>query len=204
MAFVPAVNVMKAAITLLWGGQRVVNVLNFLKGSTVTQADLEGLANALLTWWNTSVRPNTSSDAALQSIVTTDQSNQSAPSFTIQISPVAPGGEPGGTVSNNVAVVVSLRTGFRGRSYRGRVYVPGIRNTHLVDQNHVYDAFAVALAAQYAALSTVEAATTTTHVIVSRFANKAPRATAIMTEVTSYVTETTVDSQRRRLPLRGD
>ncbi len=204
MPFVPATNVMRAAIELLWAGQRVVNVLNFLKPGAVTGPDLVGMANALHTWWTTYIKPLTSADAALQTITVTDQSNPSAESFVLAISPPEVGSDGAGSVPNNVAVVCTLRTLFRGRSYRGRVYFPALKFSHLEDNNHVFLATATGIAAAYANLSTVEAATVTTHVIVSRFANHAPRATALMTLVDNYVVDPTVDSQRRRLPLRGD
>lgn len=203
MAFIPAVNVMKVALELVQDSQLMALTFNFLKGSAVVPADLSAMATAMATWYTTYLKPQLVNTCSLTGVRVTDQTNLSAPSFFLPISPPEAGTLAGTPEPNNVAVVVTERTNFRGRSYRGRNYVPGQGQNQQVSPTIIALGQATALAGAWAQLSTVETATSTLHVVVSRYANGAPRLSAVMSEITSYTVDQKYDSQRRRLAGRG-
>lgn len=102
---------------------------------------------------------------------------------------------------NNVALVMSLRTGIRGRSYRGRVYVGGIPESNALGNNALaayrdalvdrYDdllIFAVGIGIPDAQL-----------VVLSYFANGVVRASPVATPVSSVTADTRFDTMRRRM-----
>lgn len=111
----------------------------------------------------------------------------------------------------NVAAVVSFRTAQRGKSFRGRNYVPGLTETGVqgntlgeFQRNSLTQAYETML--EGLNIGNVE----TTWVVVSRFTGGAkpnpsePRAQGVTTPVTQVVVDTRVASMRRRLTGRGN
>jgi hypothetical protein len=102
-------------------------------------------------------------------------------------------------------MAVSFRSALSGRSFRGRNYIPCLTNSqvtgNLIDvswQGDIINAYAELLFGGGALPAGW------VWVVVSRFTNNLPRVTGIFSEVFSVlVTDTIVDSQRRRLPGRG-
>lgn len=203
MSFIPAINVMKGTLEWTLAGQVVVITLNFQKGTAVAQIDLQNLANALLTWWTTRLKPQMVASAVLTGIRTADQTSVNGPTYFLPVSPGQPGTDAGTAQPSNVAACVTFRTGQRGRSFRGRCYLPALSQNNQVDAGHMTSGKAVDIATAFANLTDVETSEGVQQVVVSRYSNGAPRATALTTTVESYVVDTVYDSQRRRLPLRG-
>jgi hypothetical protein len=98
----------------------------------------------------------------------------------------------------NAAFVVSFRTGHAGRSFRGRTYVPGLVSAGFTDAQHVTTGFATGIHNAFASLISVLNLSSYALVVLSRYTALALRAVALATEITSIITNTTVDSQRRR------
>jgi hypothetical protein len=106
---------------------------------------------------------------------------------------------------NNVAIVMSLKTGLRGKSFRGRIYHVGLSDA-VVTANAVTTVQRDALVAGYSLLTTFAGATGEAIfnlVVLSYYASSVLRPTPIATPVTSVTSDGIVDSQRRRLPGRG-
>jgi hypothetical protein len=111
---------------------------------------------------------------------------------------------------NNVTLTVSFRTANRGRSFRGRNYVVGLGETQVAG-NTVAPSVITAFDGIYSQLLASPVAAIATWVVVSRFSGvdpvtkePIPRVTGIATPITSVtVVDNVVDSQRRRLPKRG-
>lgn len=203
MAFIPIPNTARVSIEFNWGGVTVVITLYFNKASAWTDAQLTALAGDINGWVADELLPLMSSDIELISTNATDQSSSSGSSID-----VAAAGTPAGevaqpSIAQNVAAVVTHRTANRGRSYRGRNYIPGLPITAMQTVGTLSAATISALVAAYAALSDVETAEGCTHVVASRFADKAPRTTGVTTPITSYTVDSNSDSQRRRLRGRG-
>lgn len=203
MAFVETANTALAELIYIWRDQTVQNTLWFNKTLPYNLATLEDLGDALYNWFLAELSPNLSGDVALVGVKCTAQDSSTAPSWETSFATPIEGGSAGGSVTNNTTWAVQFSTGQRGRSYRGRNYVPGIP-TSSVSGNVVGDSWAAAVVAAYGELSALEAAGHGAHVVVSRYSNGAPRSSGLVTEVVSYrYVDLFLDSQRRRLPGRG-
>lgn len=203
MPFIPAVGVCQAELIYAWDTQIVQNVLHFEPDTALTPELMLELGPHLVTWWNTSLKGSSPTNLQLSSIKLTDLTTQTAPSFVYStgLPLTGTGGSP--SLPNNCALVITKRTVFRGRSFRGRIFHPGLYES-IVTGNTV-DAGAVS--SFVSAWSQLRTFTTTgaswNMVVISRQADLVPRETALITEVLSLSSDGVVDSQRRRLPRRG-
>jgi len=107
-------------------------------------------------------------------------------------------------LSNNVALVISQGTASRGRSYRGRTYHCGIPETFAQDAVSMFDANRIgALTGWINWWDAMAAVDGSTHVVLSRYTGNAPRATGVMTPITTVSANGDFDSMRKRLAGRG-
>jgi hypothetical protein len=211
MPFVPVANVAESELRMLLGGERVENTLAFQHDGAILASDLSDLNDALKHWWTVDYAPLTWDATQLREIYSADQTTSTGPASTLD-----GGGEHGAggsnVVANNVTVVVSFRTDFRGRSFRGRNYIAGIPTPQFSDANHIESSYATSLISAYNSLLGPDALVTGfTWGVVSRFSGvdvnhkPIPRVAGVFTPITQVViTDLVADSQRRRLPGRGD
>lgn len=105
----------------------------------------------------------------------------------------------GNPVANQAALVVTENTAFRGRSFRGRNYIPGLpaskqdssiywKATTITDYNTFYEDMN---AAMYAI--------GWQHCVLSRYTAGAPRVLGVATDVISYAPKLLIATQRGRL-----
>ena len=109
------------------------------------------------------------------------------------------------SLPNNVALVITKRTALRGRSFRGRIFHPGLTEAAVLG-NQVPPASVTDLVGIWSTLLTIDlpiALEDAVMAVVSRFSEGQPRVTGVTTFVTNLTSDGTVDSQRRRLPGRG-
>lgn len=204
MPFVPVPNTVEVVPQFLYDLQRCANVHHVEKGSAWTTSDMELVAAAYRDWWDTNIRtafaPTTLS---LVSVIVRDLTTQSSPAleFTVGMPLV---GTVAAALPNHVTLAVKWITALRGRSFRGRTYHVGLAEGHVLN-NQLGAAFVNPLLAAYDALrDALETAVGgLVFVVVSKFANGVPRATGVTTPIIGTGLDTTVDSQRRRLPGRG-
>lgn len=133
----------------------------------------------------------------------TAQDSVSAPSIFLPPTAPIPGGIAQPPLSTQVAYVVGFDTDLRGRSYRGRNYLPGIPEGDQVAPGVTNAAAAGGFVAAYAALAAVETSQNVTHVVTSHFNGGLARAAGVNTEVTGYRGDLAFDTQRRRSVGRG-
>jgi hypothetical protein len=211
MPFVPVPNTALVELRMTFDSQQVENTLWFEFGSDPDAAVLTTLASELESWWVGQYAPLISEQVVLREVVATNMSSASS----VQVAQVAAGLETGTQTSpplpSNASLTVSFRTGLRGRSFRGRNYIVGLtEDTNTGNQiNAVYlssvrDAYANLLPG-------IGAPTGATWVVASRFSGVTgagvpiPRATGVTTPITTVViVDDIIDSQRRRLPGRGN
>lgn len=205
MPFVPALNTLEARLRFVLDAQITENTLYFQGSAGVTPALAGTLGGALVTWWNARFKADSSASMGLLEIYMTDLSFQT--SFTVSYVTGLPSSgtsaSPG--LPNNVALCVSFRTGNRGRSGRGRNYVMGLTEadvtTNIVGTGRVNNA----VAAYQALIGAGTFVAGLQWVVVSRYINKVPRGAALVQPITTaLVVNSVVDSQRRRLPGRGN
>jgi len=102
-----------------------INDLYFeISGGGITSINLAEMCGLLLTWFGTNIANLLSDDWSTERVVGIDLTTATGPRR--EAFGAFAGGVSGEANPNNVAAVVSLRTDQRGRSARGRNYVPGI------------------------------------------------------------------------------
>jgi hypothetical protein len=202
MPFVPFASAVEAELVYSWDGQICENTLYFDLGVIPGVPEMYDLADMLYDWWNTSLKPLQVSTVSLTRILVTSLNTATSPGIERTTGLPAVGTNAGVPLPNNVTGAVTFITGLRGRSYRGRNYVLGLSadmlslNTILPTPINQY---------QNAYDDLLAAATTAGFpwVVASRQTAGAWRANGVITPVTAIRMENTVDSQRRRLPGRG-
>lgn len=200
----PVSDCVEAQIRMTLGGEQIENTLWFKNLAAPNEPNLVGLGNALLAWWAAHYALQLSSDLTLREIYLVDWNTVNGAVHTAPAPAPAPAGvlgEP--SLPNNCALCISFRTGFRGRSFRGRNYVSGLSEAR-VTGNTVSSGVVDSLVAAYNGLNAAVEDSGFNHVVVTRFHLGTPRNPGIGTEVQSCIAvDNTVDSQRRRLPGRG-
>jgi hypothetical protein len=203
MPFIPAVNTAQLELNYIWDGQFCQTVLHYLKATAWDTTDLSELVQEAIDQWSTNFPTSMPSSLALISVRGTDLSSATGPTVVSSAGLPEPGVSGSPSLPNNCAMVVTKRTDQRGRSFRGRIYHPGLTEA-TVTGNTVNSASVTAILGLWSNFLTL-AITADEGVlsIVSRYTNGAPRATALVTTVSTLTSDGIVDSQRRRLPGRG-
>lgn len=203
MAFVPVPSGIKIAVEYSLNGQLVVNVYYVTTTNPIITANLTALCDIFINWWSTNQRPNFTTSMFLERVVATDVSVPDGLQVVRDVSPPVAGTATGATAPNNVAIVLSKRTGFSGRSYRGRTYYAGIAAAEVAD-NILSSALVTALLVDATALSAALGSAGYTWVVASFQENGVPRTTAVTKPITSFTMDSRIDTQRRRLPGSGE
>lgn len=147
MPYQPVVDVAQVLLMGRVDGQLTINNLYFqISGGGVTPVALNSLLTTVRTWWTTGVVSLLSDDFSAERVVGVDLTTQTGP--RVELAAPAPGGVSGEANPNNVAACVSIRTDLRGRSARGRNFIPGIPGS-LVTLNTLDPTFISDLLTQY-------------------------------------------------------
>lgn len=200
MAFQSVPNTAEAVINYTCAGKAIVNVLNFTRVAGYEQDDIDALAalvddsvgNHFLplmhqdcSYINTHVR-------GLESILDLEAVNGDSAGV---------GALTGQKMPNEVSFAISLRTGLTGRSARGRMFVPTVAASQLLDSNHITTAVADDWVDALEAVNVAALVSEWQLVVVSRFTLGAPRAVGVVNPVVTILyTDTLLDSQRNRKP----
>jgi len=204
MGFVASPNCGEFGLQITVNGQKCANVFHVEGAAPYNAGTLTVVSAFLTTWWFDNIRPQLSNDVALTSIIARSLESINAPSieFDDTMPIVGSASTNGPILPHNVTVAIKWTTGLRGRSYRGRTYHPALYEGQVVGS--IVDAGELTqLVDGYSALIPALAAEGYTLVVYSRYANKLERATGVCTPITNCSADDVVDSQRRRLPGRG-
>lgn len=211
MAFVSVPNAALVELRFLNLLQHVENTLWFERADAPTVANLSALATAVKAWWLANMKPLQPTSVLMNEVVATDMTTNTGPQVSIPAVAGDQGSVSDPALPNNVSLAVSFRTAARGRSFRGRNFIPALWETGVVG-NTVQDTIvaAIQLAYEQLIIDAGVAAAGWTWGVASRFSgvdangDPIPRATGIFTPIVSVViVDPTVDSARRRLPGRG-
>jgi len=202
LAFIPIPNVAQHTINYTWLGQQVQNVFHVLYPSAPGSGMISDANDIIAAWWNTEIEPNVSNQVEARSIIGTSQHVANGPQHTTAFAPGSVGQLTSPSMPSGTTVAVSWRTGFSGRSFRGRTYHVGLVEGQIVG-NEIDGATHSLLVGNYVQLVTDLAVVDTPLVVASRYTNNAPRVTGIATVILSVILDTFIDSQRRRLAGRG-
>lgn len=202
MAFIPIPNGVQVCFQFTAALQNWQFCLMLRKQSGApVQADLVSAATIGKDWWNTNLKVRVSDEVTCNRVVATNMTAQGAAQAVVT-SGVA------GTVAAisaplNAALVISLRTALRGRSYRGRIYFGGIPVNNLLNATEVIALYASNVLNEFVALSALYAGAGFEQIVASKQHNGVTTNPAVTNPVTAFVCNAQIDSQRRRLFGRG-
>jgi len=204
--FIPAPNCV--SIELIYYSFVVVleNVLHVKLAAPATLANLQAIRAIVDNWDSTNWVNRRPAGVSLARIRTKGLDTNSSPTEDYPLATLRPGSQGNPTFPLNVTFCIKLGTGIIGRSYRGRLYTPGVYANNAVNVNTMAAAEAALIVASLGTLKTALAAGTPSSVlsVLSYRHNFAWRTTAVATPVTTIsYTDLALDSQRRRLNGRG-
>lgn len=190
--------------------QQVRNVFYVKANVAIDEALLSTVAEVFKDSWNSNLQGYTSQLLFLDAVEAVDASVVGGTGIEFTTGLPIQGNSTLGGVPNNVTVATKLSTGRVGRSYRGRSYMNGIPQVHITsDQQHIDATLVTQLGLFFETIMTDLALSSCALCVASLYSGvdadhkPIPRAAGILTEVISTSTNTTLDSQRRRLPERG-
>jgi len=166
-------------------------------GDALTGSDGAIIAAAVGSWWNANMKAKVHPTCIQTTVIVNDLTSESG--WTAEYTNNTPGTNVGEPLPAQSAMVVTFLTGIRGRSYRGRNYVPGITQAEIANVNQWSAGTVTAVGAAYVLLQTALVAAGVNHVVLSRFLAGVPRALGHTQIVESYVAKTLIATQRRRL-----
>lgn len=204
MAFVPATNVLQVEMRGTYFGQEIENTLYFECSSAIAEADVEALFDFLEDDFIPAYLLDLSVSLAIDELYGTDLTSASSPTYSRTFSPALTGGESGAAgMPGNVNAAISFRTANRGRSARGRNYVPGATENNVSGNVLNLTLINDLVAAYELLLGGGDIPVAWVWSVLSRFLNGAPRSSGLAQPILDVLsTDPTVDSQRGR--LRGD
>jgi len=205
MAFVPAPNIVQCEMRATRNGQQIENRIMVDALSVPDNAMLLDIATIAWEWWRDEYAAVLPSSINLREVVCTDMSSQNGGQVTYAPVTNIVGGITGGGLPNEVAVCVSLRTGVRGRSARGRLFTLGVAGSQMADENTINATADSLITTAVQALINAIAAKNYVPVIVSYRSNNAPRpgGPVYFVITSAVIVDRVVDSQKRRKPGVG-
>jgi hypothetical protein len=210
MPFVPVPDTVMVEAVFELHGQVVENTYYFVSAVPWTEVNITSLLDELRIVITSTLLPLLSSAITLVRMVGTLLDAADALKIVMAVPAGAAGGQASAGLPNNSAYVVTFNTTGRGRSGRGRNYISGLCTVQETDANTVTSAFRTGLLAFYSELKAAASEIAATMVVVSRFSGvdadgkPIPRTVGVTKAITSFTTaDLTLDSQRRRLPGRG-
>lgn len=208
MAHIPVPNVARVIVTGRLNGQKVANTFYVQGGGGWTAEELQDLADLVNTTWRAEIIPLLHNTYSHIGCIVKDLTTETG--ITIEAVPgaVANGALAGTPLPNNVSLAIKKVTSLGGRNFRGRMFVAGIPGGHLNGNNAVTDdwsnQFCQALRDFMAAIN---GSIDVNGILglVSFVSGGVPRPQGVFQAITDFVCpDKTLDSQRRRLPGRGD
>jgi hypothetical protein len=199
-SFIPVPNTVCAHLRGTLNGQQVENTLYFHSDGTWELSGMGALAAALGLWYRTTIVASISNEYQYRECRIEDLTASDGLVVTDSSGAGQVGGVTENASSNQAAFCVKFNTNRRGRSYRGRNYIPGIPEGqvaggkisvglagYMIGFFGVLDGYSGLFGAEWS--------------VVSRFADGAPRAYGISTPVVSAsYTTLALASQRGRRP----
>lgn len=202
--FVPFVNGCQVEMLYTQDGQHVENTYHFALGSALTAAKADAIGDYMVnTWETTNMRPLRHTSVSWVGIRIRDLTAVDAPIYTPTPSGGFNGSLAGAAPPNNVTVSVKKNTARGGRSYRGRIYHIGLSETQITSNTLNAGVTGLLVAGYNVLLSSAAQSAVGVLCVPSRMQNKVWLTEGVETPITGFTIDTTVDSQRRRLPGRG-
>jgi len=197
VAFIPLPGGIKVCINFTLQSVPCSICFHVRQVGTVGQADTDDVVSVVKQWWDTTGYNMFSQDLFIDTIQATAVDAVPAVQTTESTFTEPNGGQAVESMSGGVAVVITLLTGYIGRSYRGRVFLPGI-DVNAVTLNAITAPAKANYEGGWLALISALATNGRPMHVASYQENLLPRTTAVSYPVTSIIVRDYVKSQRRR------
>lgn len=195
-------GLMRLEMHYLFQGEHCMNTFWIKSNINETSPLLEQeLAGTFKNWFSSEVRPLSSSTLVLYEIVVKELRPDGIAILYTDGLPIT-GEKTEEALPNNVALAVHWGTGLVGRSRHGRTFHMGL----CIDQvtsNHCDVASAIQTVYDNLRTALDNITLNVEFSVVSFVAAKAWRRDVLVTPISGVAVESTLDSQRRRLPGRG-
>lgn len=199
MAFIPTLLNVRAAMQGKVNNNDAVFTLWFGGIAPADLAALQDLGDDLIGWMTTDVLPLLSNGYSLESVYLTAQDSDFAPFLTRTTGLPAAGAVNSPIIEPQTAPVIKFTTASRGRSGRGRNYLPGCPLSALASPGVVGATFRNAVLTAYQNLGPAVSAHNYIHTVVSHFHNHSARVLGVPQAVTGYsMVSDSVGTQRKR------
>lgn len=203
LPYVPFPNCVEAVLQGISSATAAFITMGFQFGGSIAPSDMSTLAARLEAWYHANVQPNICPSCDFESIKLTDLTTAFSPVINHSFATPGIGAATPPEVPNNCCMVVSFGTLNRGRSYRGRNYIPALPIASQVTGTLWSAAVAAVWTAAYQALPPLIASYGWEHVVLSRFNGGSRRTVGVATRVTSYQAKEPIGTQRRRVIGHG-
>jgi len=190
-------NGIKVELNGIQNGVPIVNRFFVTMTGAPSSADLDDVITETLAFWNV-FKAGIHNSYTLQNITATDVHVANGTQTILPLTTGNTGSVGNDAAAGNAAIVVSLRTNFTGRSFRGRFYMGGLPVDVFQNAQNITSGQAATIAGWFEDFIDALAAINMTLVVVSNFAAGVVRVVALATEIISVIVDTKVDSQRRR------
>lgn len=202
MTFIPVPNSASLCFFFVTAGQNWQTCITVEKvGGAPSEGDLQDLADLGYDWWVANMDTNQGTAAGLAEVRATDLTSESAPSRSNVTGGYGAGGA--GILPLGTALVASLRTPLRGRSYRGRMYWGGLAASGQSTSTECTTAYAGYIASAIVQLLADFVTAGWKGVVATKQHNGAVVNPADTSDISTVIVDTKYDSQRRRLAGRG-
>lgn len=200
MVYVPAANVLQVELRGVLNGQPVETVQYYKNTGAIASTD----ADDLFDWYESDFIPALVPEAAAgmswTEIYGTDLTTSSSPTYSRILSPAVVGTGASPALPASDTCCVSFRTAGRGRSSRGRNYVPGLQEGQATGNDVGLSTINALVAAYELLLGGGGFPAQWDWVTVSRVVAGVARVAALVLPILDVLsTDITVDSQRGRL-----
>jgi len=181
-------------------GNDAENTVYFEYIAAITQEELDGIVDYMSVFFGSVLRPDLKSTVVGRETYGVDLTAQDGLySVDTSISGLAGALTSLNNVPASVAPCISFRTAQRGRSGRGRNYLPSPAAQQLTSDNLLSTTYMSDMISNYLNLRD-DPRPDWTWVVVSRFAGGGPRVAGVTFPITSVAfADNVVDTQRRRL-----
>lgn len=198
MAFVPNPIIVRVTHRMDQAGLPMYNVMYHEFDGAHTPASMANVAQQLGTLYTNTILEQLAAGVNYEECVVYSMSSESAPQGAWSAPDPSPGGISSQSIARGSAAVVTLRTANRGRSSRGRSYLPGMPESDVTD-GVMTGPYTASLETAYNNYRTGAAALDMALVVYSQFTGGAPRSVGLAQLVTSVeIRSSIVGSQRRR------
>lgn len=203
MLFIPIPHCSMLVLKYSYEGQICVNTLYYFDATDQAQLHYTDFTVPVMSAWESTIQQAQTNQISMIGLKWTDMSTETGPTLEESDTPIPVGADTSPGLPGNCASVVTFRTPYRGRSARGRIYIPGVPQT--AHSNGLLTGTYLAKLADFGDSWNVLQGQTVAlyHVVASRYHDGVARAEGKTYLVDTYTVNPTVCSQRKRLPGRG-